>query len=250
MSQRKRSTSRLIEGVKIERGGLLPGEMRVTDWPGGELRVVIRRPSIVPGVPISEFPIEETELHRSEYTPFGQGYALPSSLKTELAEEAPGLEFEIGVRDGRPRCVAIRSTEAGPPITTTLLKSSRLPAIGRVVRECVAETAVRLVRIVDGDVIGLHGLSTPDLRATWEERVVDIDASLDDLERGERRWRITDEHLEEVAAVYRDALAHGFSTAKAIAERWSTTEENARRWVVRARQRGFLPPTEPRKARA
>jgi hypothetical protein len=239
---------RIIEG-KLDRAGLLLGESRVTDWSGGELRVVVRRPQIIAGKLPSEFPIEETTWGGGPYVPFGEGFALPSQLSTELVQEAPGLVFEIAVRDGRPRCVAIRSTETGPPITTTLLKSSRLPAIGRLVREAVAERAVRLVRTVEGEVIGVLGVSTPDLFSTFDERTADIEAALADLEIGERRWRMTDEHLEEVASVYREAYAKGDPTARAIAERWTTTEQNARRWVSRARGRGFLPPTEPRRAR-
>lgn len=240
--------TRIIEG-RLERGGLLPGESRVTDWSGGELRVVVRRPKIIVGKVVSELPIEETTWGSGPYVPFGEGFALPSRLSTELAQEAPGLEFEIAVRDGRPRCVAIRSTETGPPITTTLLKSSYLPAIGRLVREAVAENAVRLVRTVDGEVIGVHGVSSPDLFSTLDERTTDIDAAVANLEVGERRWRMTDEHLREVASVYRDAFAKGDPTARAIAERWGTTEQNARRWVLRARKEGLLPPTQERRAR-
>ena len=256
MSQR-RSRRRIIEGVRLEAGGLLPGETRVEDWPGGELRIVVRRPDIQLGVPIPELPIEEVEFGRGDYVPFGHGFALPASLSVEHVEEMPGIEFEIGVRDGRPRCVAIRSLEGGEPITTTLLRSGRLPAIPRVVRESVAQNAVRVVRSSEGETIGIHSLSTSELRDTFEERSADVDSAVDELERRERRWRLTDEHLAEVAAVYREALNEGRPTGKAVARKFETSEENARRWVARARTRGqetgdvdrFLPETEPRKAR-
>ncbi len=51
---------------------------------------------------------------------------------------------------------------------------------------------------------------------------------------------MSDEFLREVADVYRDAHARKVSTQRAIQERWPTTDANARRWVARARERGFL----------
>jgi hypothetical protein len=242
-----RARRRSIKGVKLSPGGLLPGEERVTDWPGGELRVVFRQPEIIEGVPLAELPIEEIEWQRDTYVPFGGGFALPQPLKTELVQEAPGLEFEIAVRDDQPRCVAIRSLKEGPPLTTTLLKSSALPAIGRVVRETVTDAAVRLVRTVDGEVIGVQAHSTPDLHTSFEDRSSDVADAVDEIQSAERRWRITDQLLSEVADEYRDAHARGVPTGRAIATRWMTTEQNARRWISRAREAGYLSkPTPPK----
>jgi hypothetical protein len=245
MSTHRKSKPRLVEGVGP--GGLLPGESRVTDWPGGELRVVVRQPKVIEGVSLNELPTQETEWQRGAYVPFGEGLALPQPLKTELVQV--GLEVEVAIRNGRPRCIGLRSLDTGPPITTTLLKSAQLPAIGKVVRDIVADKAVRLVRTAEGEVIGLHSWSTGDPRSTYQELTADIERAIDDLEGSEQRWRLTEEHLEEVATVYKDAHAKGASTARAIAQRWHTTEENARRWVMRARAKGHLPKTEQRKAR-
>jgi hypothetical protein len=244
-----RARRRTIKGVRLEPGGLLPGESLVKGWPGGELRTVIRRPEIIEGLTVADLPIEEVEWGGGVYAPLGESFALPEWIRVVLEDEAPGLEFEIRVRNGQPCCVAIRSLESGPPITTTLLKSGKLPAIGRLVRETVAERAVRLVRTVEGEVIGILSLSTSDVFASWDERIADVNTAVMDIENSGQRWRMTDEHLKEVAKVYRDAYDRGVPTGREIANHFDTTEQNARRWVARARADGHLPKTEPRKAR-
>lgn len=227
----------------------------MADWPGGRLRIVVRRPHfddryVKHGrLVVEDLPIEEVELGQAECVPFADGFALPQPL-IDGDPELPGLLIHIGVREGRPCCVGLTSTEAGPPLTTTLLRSDAVPPIGRVVREMVEVETVRVVETVDGEMIGVSALSTPELSPPLDDRNVDIRAALDEAERSHRRWRLTDEHLLEVASIYRDALSQGLPTAATIAAHFKTTEQNARRWVQRARERDFLPETDPRKARA
>src|SRR4051812_14633529 len=203
MVRQRRARPRTIKGVRL--GGLLPGESLVTNWEGGEIRRVVRTPRITVGRAVDELPIEETDLGVSKFVPFGNGFALPDPLTIEDVDRAPGLEFHIGIRDGRPCCIGLTSKVAGPPITTTLLKSGALPPIGRLVRETVRHSAVRVVRTASGEVIGIDGLSTPDQRLSWDARTADVDTALTAIEQGSRRWLLTDEHLSEVAAVYKDA---------------------------------------------
>ena len=60
---------------------------------------------------------------------------------------------------------------------------------------------------------------------------------------------VNEEFLEDVAAVYRDAVARRYPPTKALIERFgSTTPENARRWIQRARDEGKLGPARARKA--
>jgi hypothetical protein len=68
------------------------------------------------------------------------------------------------------------------------------------------------------------------------------------LERPEGR-NLPDEFYATVADRYRDAFARGLNPRSAIAEAASVSTDVAGRWVREARKRGFLPPTEPGKAR-
>jgi hypothetical protein len=67
--------------------------------------------------------------------------------------------------------------------------------------------------------------------------------------RGELRrhgyQRIDDAHLREVAEVYQAAGRH---PTKAVAERFGVPRPTAARWVMAARQHGFLAPAERRPA--
>ena len=247
MARRRR---RLIRGATLGADGLLLGEKRVAGWRGGRLRVVVRQLKLEAGVPVDQLPIEEVDLGTSEHVAFGDCLALPTYLETagvEIVEH--GLRFHVGIRDGRPSCLGISSTDTGPALTTAMLKSGRIPAIGRIVRELVTEFAVRVVRTPAREIIGVLATSTGDPWSTFAERTSDVDMAIDEIESRARRWRLTDEHLEEVAQVYRDALAQNRSTEKAIVDRWKTTPGNARRWVLKARKAGYLPPTVERKAR-
>lgn len=59
--------------------------------------------------------------------------------------------------------------------------------------------------------------------------------------RTSRNWVVTDEHLKEVAEVYRSAPS---APTEAVAKRFPpVSHRQASRWVAKARERGFLPPT-------
>lgn len=63
-----------------------------------------------------------------------------------------------------------------------------------------------------------------------------------------RRNRVTDEHLAEVAAVYRNAEAAGKPPAKAVEEAFFTTYSTATRWIGLARKAGILGPAQKGKS--
>lgn len=63
-----------------------------------------------------------------------------------------------------------------------------------------------------------------------------------------RRNRVTDEHLSEVAAVYRSAEASGKPPAKAVEDAFFTTYSTATRWIGLARKAGFLGPAQKGKS--
>jgi hypothetical protein len=55
--------------------------------------------------------------------------------------------------------------------------------------------------------------------------------------------------LEEVAEVYNESWRLGGNPTLAVAERWGRSRSAASKWVLRARDRGLLPKTEPRHAK-
>lgn len=57
---------------------------------------------------------------------------------------------------------------------------------------------------------------------------------------GKRRGRLTDEHFQEVAAVYRAAWKRGDSPTKAVADHFDRPHSTAADWVLRARRKDFL----------
>jgi hypothetical protein len=62
------------------------------------------------------------------------------------------------------------------------------------------------------------------------------------LRKTRRHNKITDEHLAEVARVYKAADSKGDPPRIAVAEHFKTSPTSAARWVGMARKKGFLPP--------
>jgi hypothetical protein len=211
---------------------------------------------MVEGVPVQDLPIEETDLGPMPCVPFGRGFALPQPNSS-----GSDPEIHIGVVDGMAGCVKIVARSR--LLTASTLRSlttrsnvdsphdATLPPpgpIGEIVRGMVTETAVRVVRTVEGEVIGVHSFSTDNVLATIEERTIDIATELSDAERSRRgRKPLTDKHLKEVAEVYREAISQRRSTQRTIAEKWTIQYATARRWVAIARERGFLGPAPGRR---
>jgi hypothetical protein len=209
---------------------------RVFDWQGGPLTIV--RVLEGPGGPLLWEPVGTVEC-----VPLAHGLALPARLdpvRVSVRGE-PVAEVEVGVVAGRPACVAVRALP-GHELTTRLLR--QLPGLGRIVRAVAAAETVRVVR-ADSELVGERYVDAEGsgFDAPRREVVRETEAL---LERRARR-SLDDEFLREVAEVYRDALARGASTQRAIRERWPTTEANARRWVARARQAGHLGPAPGRR---
>ena len=59
------------------------------------------------------------------------------------------------------------------------------------------------------------------------------------------RRRMTDEHLIDVANVYRAAWQEGGNPTQAVANRFGTSHSTAARWVGLARKAEYLPSTDP-----
>lgn len=145
----------------------------------------------------------------------------------------PGLlrcELEIEIRDGRPECLAIHCH--GRPGSGVTGKRLRDLALDTYVREATA-TASR-PRGDSGD------------GWTWASQDVDqFTDALSTLPARRRRRRVDDEHLRRVAAVYSEAMAKlSPHPVEEVVDVFRVSRSTAGRWVMLARQRGFLGPTK------
>jgi len=55
-----------------------------------------------------------------------------------------------------------------------------------------------------------------------------------------KRYRLTRAHLEDVAAVYREALENGAGPTRAVANHFDVSHSTAAKWVGKARRHGAL----------
>ena len=158
----------------------------------------------------------------------GDGIALPNAF-TVLIEGWPDhfVEMEVVVEDGAPVLDSLRfkrNPERGP-FTSEDVKRFPLGAwFG---------AAIQAATLSEGD--------RPNHWPLSERRITD-----QALPRQRRRNEITPALLQEVADVYRDAVARGDYPAKAVLEHfeakdrpWISTR-TVSRWITRARKDGYL----------
>jgi hypothetical protein len=191
------------------------------------------------------------EVSEDEYVPLGQGWAAPANpapltFKAGMWPDHPGLSgisLEFEVRGGRLQCVGIRSTVDGPEITSTLLRKLE-PAVRQWSRFVFLVLAVRLIELEDGTVAGEkpgRAVNPEGEDVTLDELIPEAAAFYD--EKGPRPGRrpLTDEHLDEVASLYREAEALGQPRGPHIEQSFpGYSPETIRNWVRRARERGKL----------
>jgi hypothetical protein len=88
----------------------------------------------------------------------------------------------------------------------------------------------------------------PDGSFRGRRRSGTVDAFLAELPRTQRGRRLSDEDLQRVAEIYREALADRKPPTKAVERALPTSRSNAGRLVQEARRRGFLGAATPRRA--
>jgi hypothetical protein len=173
------------------------------------------------------------------WVPFGEGWEIPAGF--EYSGHGP-YEWAIWIHviEGKAECVALRcvSTE-GRPITAESLR--RLP-LGRLVQAGV------LIASRPEDEIPKKFVLWPSLEDAKRARA-EVATTYRRAKRNPReRASISDDLLRDVARIYRSELAGGRPTAS-VAEQLHYSRASAGRLVMKARENGFLPLTEPRKAR-
>jgi hypothetical protein len=138
-----------------------------------------------------------------------------------------------------PRCCELHvlARPDGAPVTSENLR--RLP-VGELVRRVVAEQDVWVSETGDFPWTLLDRTNTGDPAGRDRE---EFHAYLRARKREERRGRrrITDDDLRRVADTYRRALAQGEPPTQAVKDALVLKNTaRAARWVMRARQEGFL----------
>jgi len=124
---------------------------------------------------------------------------------------------------------------SGPGITSALLRTIRV----RELTESVASRALPL-RVTEG---GVHSLRAGEHFA--EDRRAYLRARRKEEARGRRR--LTDDDLRRVAEAYRRALPIEPTAGAVRRDLRLGNEAQARRWIKRARDEGFLGPAPGRR---
>jgi hypothetical protein len=168
------------------------------------------------------------------YVSWRPGYGLPlrwtSRLEREDLPYVVELDFATNPGTG-PECRAVRflSREGGEPISARRVGDIR---IGECMQIAITGAAAREEHGPGGMVTYTPGAADLTEQAT--------------LARPRTRptdRRISDEHLQAVASIYRAHLESGRPT-QAVADELFATYSTAARWVMEARKRDFLPPAK------
>jgi hypothetical protein len=188
------------------------------------------------GPPVTEAGCGHVEL--------GDGVALPDRFTVTITEE--GLpECDLGVRfeRGRPLCdeLRLRAGKPGAPseLTGALLRRIRLDVYlrGAITHAAFPYTRERVEGKEPFDLGGAPAWEAEPGFAPW-------DATLRAIREARRQPRpgvlVSDDHLRQVEAAYRAAMAQGQPPTRAVMEQWHVARATASRWIARARDRGFL----------
>jgi hypothetical protein len=166
-----------------------------------------------------------------EAVPFGEGFQIPTVYTWEAAGPRFGWMIEVNVIDGKPRCVGVAiKARDGDFIDPS--EFHRIP-LGQLIE--------------DATVLAARPVGEPFTQKRWStiEEARREQAAADRHYRRVRRRpatnRITDEVLDQVAAIYREHETRGNPT-QAVADKLHLARSTAGRWVMKARQAGKLPP--------
>ena len=150
--------------------------------------------------------------------------------------ESEGVALEIRITErGEPRCVGI-SVRDEEGVSSQALR--RVP-VARFVKEAFTVAASRFESVKKGGKPIARILSTTSKdRARFYERFAK------DVRQPRSGSPLTDEHLGQVAELYRAAVERGDPPTQTVAETMHVTRPTAGRWVAKARERGLLGPAK------
>jgi Helix-turn-helix domain len=175
------------------------------------------------------------------------GLRVPEMFTASFPEKDLAVRIEIVLEEERSECIALsRLNDDAPP-----LRSERRFPLRGMVDAAVRGAAFELVEVPIDEV-------DPNRE---NERLVPDENGLVRVyapafsKAGDARGRPVRKpsaqplpDLERVAVLYRRAVAAGMAPSREIAGEFSITSATARKWVQRARERGFLAPAVGRRA--
>jgi len=184
----------------------------------------------------------------ARYNPDTRFYEHPSGSNRYLPEgfevlfDDPTLpllvRLDFDMIDERPSCqvISLWNRHQGEIAEITSERLRRIP-VGRLVQEAIMAAVHR----------------SPSKRGRRKEPPSLVEFSDEYRRIGNRAARkqgqaYTDDHYRRVAEIYRTALHSKDHPTKAVAVGFTVTPSTAGRYVMEARRRGFLGPTEPGKA--
>lgn len=196
---------------------------------------------------------------------YGDKFVVPDhyEVKAEGQELPYRVRLKVVMEHGEPRVQSLTCERLpdGPPVTSEGLR--RLP-VARMLRLSIRLVAwKRTESMLSDDDEPTPGEGRARARRAFSGAAVlglDDEAALRAAERemtGRRlTWRVTDDHLRDVARIYREAEGQIGSRGvpeptKAVYEHFKdqASRPTAARWVMEARRRGFLPPAPERQAK-
>lgn len=176
-------------------------------------------------------------------TQVANGY-LPTEFYLDMlgAGDEPALEALFGVgSDGAPMCLSltIKSKRVGRQVLPKDLDAARTR-----LNDWMEVAHRAALRDINGNPVA------PDPDDVSPEAIAARRAIARTYSEARRRTRlkVNDEHLAEVAELYRANIDDG--PWLAIRDRYGVAESTAARYVMLARKAGLLPPTEPGKKKA
>ena len=166
--------------------------------------------------------------------PIGSNLVLPERFAAEI--DNPFSDFIVTLTievpmSGNPRCVSLNVLgRRGETVDGAALRSLRISFLLKVA--CRVAT-IKLERLPDSTMFGgrsLDGAGNPEFVEAWAASV-----------GREKKKRVTDDDLREIAEHYREALEDGDPAPTVYAARkMFLTRSTAGRWIQRARAAGFL----------
>jgi hypothetical protein len=169
--------------------------------------------------------------------PGHEGRRIPDRWYAEYIDEELPVELELNMR--------IVDDKAYCETCTVRPRPEPRPEFDGVPEEPVELPFDRIIPAVVKQALAPRGAPEPPPRDWWDASLQETRRQIAAAKRppGASPTRITDDYLEDVAAVYRDALARNANPTDAVQQYFGFSRSTAGRHVWRARKAGKLQPT-------
>jgi hypothetical protein len=189
----------------------------------------------------------------------GEQFELPSRFfaTVEPGElDLPICHLTVTIEGGQPVCDGVRLERrpGAPPIRSATLRRLHIPDYVDLAADSFGQWVIPgkgpiTVTFPDGETYPLRSAPSGDDHVATPISGMTRTPEYKAAKRAPReRGRVTDETLQEVARVYREALIARRPPTREVEAVMHRSRSTAGRWVMRARQKGFLGSARPRRA--